>query len=74
MASNVIGVFDTISTSEQVVNDLVSDGFDSSAVRTFEGSSNDLENQLLSAGIDTTDAREYASSVGREGALVVVTG
>lgn len=73
MASNVIGVFDTVSTSEQVVNDLVSDGFDSSSVRTFEGSSSDLENQLLSAGIDAADAREYASSVGREGALVVVT-
>lgn len=73
MASNIIGVFDTVSTSEQVVNDLVSDGFDSSSVRTFEGSSSDLENQLLSAGIDAADAREYASSVGREGALIVVT-
>ena len=73
MASNVIGVFDTLSTSEQVVNDLVSDGFDSSSVRTFEGSSSDLENQLLSAGIDANDASEYAASVGQEGALVVVT-
>lgn len=73
MASNVIGVFDTLSISEQVVSDLNSSGFDSSSVRTFEGSSSDLENQLLSAGVDANDASEYASSVGREGALVVVT-
>ncbi len=73
MASNVIGVFDTISISDQVVSDLNSSGFDSSSVRRFEGSSSDLENQLLSAGVDADDASEYSSSVGTEGALVVVT-
>lgn len=73
MASNVIGVFDTLSISDEVVRDLTSSGFDSGSVRRFEGSSSDLESQLVGAGVDEGEASEYASSVGQEGALVVVT-
>ncbi len=72
MANNVIGVFDSVSVADQVVGDLTGSGFDSSAVSSYKGSSSDLEGQLKSAGLEAGEASEYASSVGKEGALVVV--
>lgn len=72
MANNVIGVFDSVDIADQVVSDLTSSGFDSSAVSSYKGSSGDLENELQSAGLEAGEASEYASSVGKEGALVVV--
>lgn len=72
MANNIIGVFDSVNVADQVIRDLTNSGFSSSVVKRYEGSSSDLETQLQSAGVETDEAREYASSVGREGALVVV--
>ncbi len=72
MANNVIGVFDSVAIADQVVSDLTGSGFDSSAVSSYKGSSSDLEGQLKSAGLEAGEASEYASSVGKEGALVVV--
>ena len=56
MANNVIGVFDSVSIADQVINDLTSSGFDSSVVYRYEGSSSDLEGQLQSAGVDAAEA------------------
>ena len=72
MANNVIGVFDSVDTANQVVSDLTGSGFDSSAVSSHKGSSKDIESELQDAGVSADEAREYASSVGKEGALVVV--
>lgn len=72
MASNVIGVFDSVDVADQVVSDLTSSGFDSSTVSSYKGSSGDLSGELQSAGLDADEASEYASSVGQGGALVVV--
>ncbi len=72
MANNVIGVFDSVAIADQVVSDLTGSGFDSSAVSSYKGSSSDLEGQLRSASLEAGEASEYASSVGKEGALVVV--
>ncbi len=72
MASNVIGVFDSVDVADRVVSDLTSSGFDSSTVSSYKGSSGDLSGELQSAGLDADEASEYASSVGQEGALVVV--
>lgn len=72
MTNNVIGVFDSANVADQVIKDLTSGGFSSSAVKRYEGSSSDLETQLQSAGVEADEARQYASGVGRDGALVVV--
>ena len=68
--NNVIGVFDSTSTADQVIRDLTSSGFSSSAVTRYEGGS-DLESRLTSAGVEADEAREYAASVSQGGALVV---
>lgn len=68
--NNVIGVFDS-STADQVIGDLTSSGFSSSAVTRYEGGSSDLESQLTSAGVEADEAREYASSVSSGDVLVV---
>lgn len=72
MANNVIGVFDSVEVADQVVGDLTSSGFDSSTVSSYKGSSGELENELQSVGVEAAEASEYASSVGKDGALVVV--
>lgn len=72
MASNVIGVFDSVDVADQVVSDLTSSGFDGSTVSSYKGSSGDLSGELQSAGLEADEASEYASSVGQGGALVVV--
>ncbi len=72
MANNVIGVYDSVNIADQVVSDLTSSGFDSGTITRYEGSSGDLENQLQSAGVSADDARDYATNVGQEGALVMV--
>ena len=68
--NNVIGVFDSTSIADQVISDLTSSGFSSSAVTRYEGGS-DLESRLVSAGVEADEAREYAASVSQGGALVV---
>lgn len=68
--NNVIGVFDSTSTADQVISDLTSSGFSSSTVTRYEGGS-DLEARLTSAGVEAGEAREYAASVSQGGALVV---
>ena len=68
--NNVIGVFDSTGTADQVISDLTSSGFSSSAVTRYEGGS-DLESRLTSAGVEADEAREYAASVSQGGALVV---
>ena len=72
MKNNVIGVFDSLSTSDQVVGELTGSGFSSDSVSRYEGSSSDLETQLQGAGVEADEAHEYASSVSQGGALVVV--
>ena len=72
MTNNVIGVFESVSIADQVIADLTKSGFSSSAVTRYEGGSSDLETRLQSAGVEVGEASEYASSVAREGALVVV--
>lgn len=72
MANNVIGVFDSASIADQVVNDLTAGGFDVSDIDQYQGNSSDLENQLQGAGISADDARDYATNVGQAGALVMV--
>ena len=68
--NNVIGVFDSTSTADQVISDLTSSGFSTGAVTRYEGGS-DLESRLTSAGVEADEAREYAASVSQGGALVV---
>ena len=68
--NNVIGVFESTSVADQVISDLTSSGFSSSAVTRYEGGS-DLESRLTSAGVEADEAREYAASVSQRGALVV---
>lgn len=72
MKNNVIGVFDSLSTSDQVVGELTGSGFSSDSVSRYEGSSSDLETQLQNAGVEADEAHEYASGVSQGGALVVV--
>jgi len=72
MANNVIGVFDSVSTADQVVSDLTSSGFNSSTINRYVGSSGDLEQELQRAGVTADDARDYAANVGQDGALVIV--
>lgn len=72
MANNVIGVYDSASIADQVVNDLTSSGFNVSDINQYQGSSSDLESQLQSAGVAVDDARDYATNVGQVGALVMV--
>ncbi len=69
--NNVIGVFDS-STADQVIGDLTSSGFSSSAVSRYEGGSSDLESQLTTAGVEASEASEYAGSVSSGDVLVVV--
>lgn len=69
--NNVIGVFTSPSTADQVVSDLTSSGFSSSAVTRFEGGGSDLEAQLTSAGVEADEASEYARSVSSGEYLVV---
>lgn len=71
MASNVMGVFESVSVADEVISDLTNNGFSSSTVTRFEGNSSGLEQQLLDAGIEADDARSYASSVTKDGAIVV---
>ena len=70
--NNVMGVFESVSAADEVISDLTSSGFSSSAVTRYDGDGKDLETQLSSAGIEPDDARTYAASVTREGAIVVV--
>lgn len=72
MANNVIGVFDSVSVADQVVNDLTNGSFDSGSIYRIEGSSSDLEAELQRAGLSADEAGDYTASVGREGAIVVV--
>lgn len=72
MANNVIGVFDSVSIADQVINDLTSSGFSSGTIHRHEGSSSDLEGELQRAGLSAAEAGDYASSVSQQGALVVV--
>lgn len=72
MANNVIGVFDSAGVADQVISDLTSSGFDSSYIQRYEGDSSELEGELQRAGVSADDAREYATSVTRGGALVIV--
>jgi len=72
MANNVIGVFDSVSVADQVINDLTSSGFSSGTVHRHEGSSSDLAGELQRAGLSASEAGEYAGSVTQQGALVVV--
>lgn len=72
MTSDVIGVFESVSVADEVVSELTRYGFSSSAVIRYRGSGGDLETQLQNAGVEAGDARNYAASVTREGALVVV--
>ena len=69
--NNVIGVFTSTGVADQVVSELTSSGFSSSAVTRFDGGSSDLESRLVSAGVEADEAREYAASVPAGGALVV---
>lgn len=69
--NNVIGVFNS-STADQVISDLTSGGFSSSAVTRYDGGSSDLESQLTSAGVEASEASEYAGSVSSGDVLVVV--
>ncbi len=71
MMNNVIGVFDSTSVADDVVKDLQSSGFSSSNVTQYKGSSSDLESQLQNDGVEADDARDYASSVTQDGAIVV---
>ena len=70
--NNVIGVFDSVDIADQVVSDLTGSGFDRGSVSSHRGDGKDLENELQNAGVSADEAREYASSVGNDGALVVV--
>ena len=71
MTNNVIGVFESVSVADDVVNDLTNNGFSSSAVTRYKGDSSDLETQLADAGVESSDAHDYAESVSKDGALVV---
>ena len=71
MTNNVIGVFESVSVADRVVDDLTGSGFSSSAVTRYKGDSSNLESQLSDAGVEADDAREYAEAVTRDGALVV---
>ncbi len=71
MASNIIGVFESVSVAGEVISDLTNNGFGSGAVTRYEGSSSGLEQQLLDAGIEADDAHNYAASVTKDGAIVV---
>ena len=70
--NNVIGEFESTEVADNVVNDLTSSGFSRGAVTRYDGSSSSLEQQLLDAGIEADDARTYAASVTKDGAIVVV--
>ncbi len=72
MASNVIGIFDNENVGDQVVEDLVSGGFDRGSVYLYRGDSEDLATQLRSVNVEAGEAEEYVSSVGQEGAIVLV--
>ena len=70
--NNVMGVFESVGVADNVIGDLTQSGFSRSAVTRYDGNGKNLETQLLDAGIEPDDARNYAASVSREGAIVVV--
>ena len=72
MINNVMGVFESGSVADDVIGDLTQSGFSRGAVTRYDGNGKNLETQLLDAGIAPDDARTYAASVTREGAIVVV--
>ena len=72
MANNVIGVFDDTATADQVVSDLLAQGFNERNVSRFEGDQEDLANQLENMGVSDDEATYYVERLLGGGALVSV--
>jgi len=72
MANNVIGLFDNENVANQVVDDLVTSGFERSTINRFEGDNSDLEGELQREGIPADEASYYVDGLNNGGALVSV--
>lgn len=72
MANNVIGLFESKSVADQVVEELKTRGFNGRNIERFEGDQKDLENELEREGVTDTDASYYAEGLRQGGSLVSV--
>ena len=72
MANNVIGLFETKSVADQVVQELKDNGFKERNINRFEGDQGDIENELEREGVADADADYYADGLRQGGALVSV--
>ena len=72
MANNVIGLFESKSVADQVVQELKDNGFKERNINRFEGDQGDLENELEREGVADADADYYADGLRQGGALVSV--
>ncbi len=72
MASNVIGLFDSQAVADQVAQELETAGFNRRNISRYEGSRDDLENELEREGVAGDDAAYYAEGLRQGGALVSV--
>ena len=72
MANNVIGLFETKSVADQVVQELKDNGFKERNINRFEGDQSDIENELGREGVADADADYYADGLRQGGALVSV--
>ena len=72
MANNVIGLFESRSVADQVVQELKDNGFKGNNINRFEGDQGDIENELEREGVTDADASYYAEGLRQGGALVSV--
>ena len=72
MANNVIGLFETTSVADQVVQELKDNGFKERNINRYEGDQGDIENELEREGVADADADYYAEGLRQGGALVSV--
>lgn len=72
MTSNVIGLFDSQSIADQVVEDLLAHGFNRRNINCYEGGREELEHELEREGVVDTEAAYYVEGLDQGGVLVSV--
>ena len=72
MANTVVGLYSTSSVAQEVIDDLIDNGFDRGDVDLEETARGDLASELTRGGVPQDDADYYADGVRDGGSLVVL--
>lgn len=72
MASSVIGLFESGSSADRVIEDLLAAGFNERNINHYEGDQEGVEDELEREGITDADARYYTDGLKQGGSLVSV--